>query len=109
MKTRFITTIALLALATIATAKPPSAFEEAREVEPSLLTLPSQAGGQLTYQKCSDCRYRTFTLIETARFYIDKQEVTFTELKRYVAAHPNATVLVVNSLTENIVTRVVAQ
>ncbi len=109
MKSAFISTFALLALATVAAARGPEAFEEAREVQPTLLTLPSLAGGTITYQNCSDCRYRTFTLVANARFYIARQEVTYAELKRYVAGHPDATVLVVNSLTENIVTRVVAQ
>jgi len=109
MKSGFITTFLLLALATVATARTPAAFEDAKEVQPSLLTLPSLVGGTLTFQKCRECRYRNFTLSANARFYIDTQEVSYAELKRQVAANPDGTVLVVTSLTENIVTRLVAQ
>jgi len=109
MKSAFITTIALLALATVAAAKPLTAFEDGREVHPSLLTLPSAVGGMISYQNCAECRYRTFRLAENARFYVDTQEVSYAELKRYIAAHSNAVVSVVNSLTENIVTRVSAR
>jgi hypothetical protein len=108
MKSGFII-IALLALATVATARTPAAFEDAKEVEPSLLSLPSAAGGTLSFQKCSACRYRTYTLSESAHFYIDEREVSYAEFQRHVSANPNGTVLVVTSLTENIVTRLVAQ
>ena len=110
MRTALTTSIIWLALALLpAAAKSPSAVEDAKEIDPTMLTLPSLPGGTLAFQKCSGCKRCTHVLREDARFYIEKQEVTYDAFKRHVGSHPEALVLVVTSIKENTVTHLVAQ
>ena len=110
MKTALTTSIVWIALAMLpASARSPSAVENTQEISPQLLTLPSLADGTLAFQKCSACNRYSYTLTSAARFYIKNQEVSYGELKRHIETHPEAVVLVVTSIKENVVTRVTAQ
>jgi hypothetical protein len=110
MKTTLITTIALLALTSIPlAARSPSAVEDTQEISPQLLTLPPMVGETLAYQKCSACKRFSHTLASSARFYIKNQEVSYEALKRHIDSHPQAVVLVVTSIKDNVVTRLTAQ
>jgi len=110
MKTALTTSILWIALAVLpAAARPPSAIENTEEITPQLLTLPSLAGGTIAFQRCGACNRRTYTLASSARYYIKNQEVSYGELKRHIETHPEAVVLVVTSIKENVVTRLTAQ
>jgi hypothetical protein len=110
MKTALTTSIVWLALAMLpASARSPDGYENTHEIEPQLLTLPSLAGGTLAFQRCSECKRFSYTLDAAARFYIKNQEVGYGELKRHIETHPNAVVLVVTSVKDNVVTRLTAQ
>jgi hypothetical protein len=109
MKSVFKTSIALLALAALsATARTPGAVEDGKELEPSMLTLPSTIDGTLAVQGCSACKRRTYTMSPDVKFYVAKQEVSFAEFKRYIGAHPEAALLLVTPVNQNIVTRLSA-
>jgi hypothetical protein len=110
MKIAITTSIVWLALAMLpAAAKSPSAVEDAKEIDPTMLTLPSVPGGTLAFQKCGACKRFTHELRQDARFFVEKVEVTYEQFKRHVASHPEGLVLVVTSIPENTVTRLVAQ
>jgi len=110
MKTALTTSIVWIALAVLpASARTPSAVENTQEIQPQLLTLPSLVGGTLAFQKCSACNRYSYTLSSAARFYIKNQEVSYGELKQHIDKNPQAVVLVVTSIKENVVTRVTAQ
>jgi hypothetical protein len=110
MKTSLITAFVWIALAALpVSGRTPSAVENTQEITPQLLTLPSLPGGTLAYQKCNACNRYSHTLSSGARFYIKNQEVSYGELKRHIDTHPDAVVLVVTSVKENVVTRLTAQ
>lgn len=101
--------IAMLSLAPLSSnAAPPRVLEDAREVSPAMLTLPSALGGTVAIQGCSTCKRITLTLANTARFYIGRTEVNFVDLQRQLRQNPNGAVLVVSPKGQNIVTRIKA-
>jgi|SRR5688572_18018681 hypothetical protein len=109
MKSVLKTSIVFLALVTLsATARTPGAVEDGKEVAPSMLTLPSTIDGTVAVQGCSSCKRLTYTMSPDVRFYVAKQEVSFAEFKRYIGAHPEAALLLVTPVNQNIVTRLSA-
>jgi hypothetical protein len=104
-----IVAVAALLLASLsANAAAPRVLEDAREVRPAMLTLPSTADGTLAIQGCSTCKRLSLRLARTARFYVGRTEVSFAELGRQLRARPNASVLIVSPIGQNIVTRIQA-
>lgn len=110
MKHKVITATAVLLFSTLsAFARPPVAvLEDGREVASAMLTLPSMPDGTVAIQGCGACKRLTFTLSRTAQFFIGKQEVSFTDLKRHLHDHPKASVLVVSPINQPVVTRISA-
>jgi hypothetical protein len=110
MKSALITSIALLALAALpALARSPGGYESGLELDPRLISLPSVADGTVVAQKCEICVRRSFTLNASTRFYVADQEVSYVEFKRYVGSHPEAVVLLVTRVNQNVITRLTAQ
>jgi len=110
MKSALITSIALLALASLpAFARSPGGYESGLELDPKLVSLPAIADGTVVAQKCEICTRRSFTLNASSRFYVAGQEVSYAEFKRYVGSHPEAVVLLVTRVNQNLITRLTAQ
>src|SRR5262245_24887839 len=98
----------LLASLSVSAATKPRVLEDAREVKPSMLTLPLTADGPLSIQGCSTCKRLSLRLAPNARFFVGRTEVTFQDLQRQLRNRPNASVLVVSPIGQNIVTRISA-
>jgi hypothetical protein len=101
-----LATLLLLPLA--GNAAPPRVLEDAREVRPSMLTLPSLPDGVVAIQGCTSCKRISLNLSRTARFYVGKTEVTYTDLQRHLRSYPESAVVVVSPLGQNVVTRIQA-
>lgn len=97
---------ALLLAPLVANAEPPRVLEDAREVLPAMLTLPSLADGVVSIQGCSTCKRTNFTLARDARFFVGQTEVTLRDLQTQLRRDPNASVLVVSPRGQTIVTRI---
>lgn len=111
MKSVLTISIALLVLAVLpASARPPTGeFEQGRELEASMVTLPAAVGGTIGVQGCTACKQTDYTMAHDVRFYLAQREVSFGEFKRYLDAHPQAAVFLVNTPKVNVVTRLMAQ
>jgi hypothetical protein len=110
MKFALLTSIAVLMLAAVpASAKPPSgAVEDSRELEPSMISLPSALGGTVSVG-CNGCARITYTMNADIRFYAHNVEVNFADFKRYVGSHPDSAVLLVTLPNQKVITRFHAQ
>lgn len=97
---------ALLLAPLVVNAEPPRVLEDAREVLPSMLTLPSIADGTVSIQGCSTCKRINLSLARDARFFVGRTEVTFVEMQAQLRRDPKASVLVVSPRGQNIVTRI---
>jgi hypothetical protein len=92
-----------------ASARPPSgAVEDTHELEPRMITLPSRSDGTLAVQGCTACERHTYAMSPAVRFYIDEAEVTYDNFKRHVSAHPDAVILLVTPVNQNVITRLTA-
>ncbi|HTU68402.1 MAG TPA: hypothetical protein VMF52_20835 [Steroidobacteraceae bacterium] len=99
--------VAALLLATGSTqAAPPRVLEDAREVAPSMLTLPSTADGRLSIQGCSTCKRIDLAMARDVRFFVGPTEVTYSDLQRQLRTYPKAAVLVVSPRGQLVVTRI---
>ena len=110
MKPANISVIAVLLLCSVASiARPPRAvMEDGREITAAMLSLPSAVGGIVSIQGCTACKRVSLTLGADAQFFVNKQEVTFGEFRRYLQDHPAANVLVVSPVNVLVVSRISA-
>ncbi len=97
---------ALLLAPLVANAEPPRVLEDAREVLPSMLTLPSISDGTVSIQGCPTCKRLNFSLARNARFFVGLTEVSYADLQTQLRRDPKASVLVVSPRGQNIVTRI---
>jgi len=109
MKSAFIASIAILALAALPTAANAAPYESGEELLPSQITLPSVADGTVAVQICSACKRWTYTLNTATRFYVADREVSYAELKSFIASKPNAVVHLVTLVNKTNVTRLEAE
>jgi hypothetical protein len=108
MKSVLIASIALLVLAAMpAAAVSPVTLERSHEVGGRMLSMPSSLEGSVEVQACTACKRLVFALSSEVRFQIANREVSFTEMRQYVAAHPDSVMLLVTS-PQNTVTRLAA-
>jgi hypothetical protein len=98
----------ILALPLGSQAREPRVLEDAREVTPAMLTLPSTLDGTVAIQGCGKCKRLTFSMARTVRFFVGRTEVTFADLQRQLRANPGTSVLVVSPIGQNIITRISA-
>jgi hypothetical protein len=103
-----LTLAALLLLPLTGSAAPPRVLEDAREVRSSMLTLPSLPDGVVAIQGYTSYKRVSLNLLRTARFYVGKTEVTYTDLQRHLRSYPESAVTVVSPLGQNVVTRIQA-
>jgi hypothetical protein len=112
MNKAFIASILLLAAAgaTASERRGMQVLEDGREVEAATLTLPAETAGVLQFRGCTACVTVSLNYDETTRYFIGRREVTLSELRFHVSAHPSAAVLLVTPRAKsNTVSRVVAQ
>jgi hypothetical protein len=108
MKSVLIASIALIVLAVMpAAAVSPVTLEHSHEVGGRMLSMPSSLEGSVEVQACTACKRMVFAISPEVRFQIANRQVSFGEMKQYVAAHPDAVMLLVTS-PQNIVTRLAA-
>jgi hypothetical protein len=98
----------LLALPLGSLAREPRVLEDAREVTPAMLTLPSTLDGTVAIQGCGSCKRLTFSMARTVRFFVGRTEVTLADLQRQLRSNPDGAVLVVSPIGQNIITRISA-
>ena len=107
-KTHVLALALLLALPLVSQAREPRVLEDAREVTPAMLTLPSTLDGIVAIQGCGSCKRLTFALAPNVRFYVGRTEVTFADLQRQLRTYPTISVLVVSPIGQKIITRISA-
>src|SRR3982751_247440 len=73
-------------------------LEDAREVTPAMLTLPSTLDGIVAIQGCGSCKRLTFQMARNVRFFVGRTEVTLADLQRQMRTYPNISVLVVSPI-----------
>jgi hypothetical protein len=98
----------VLALPLGGQAREPRVLEDAREVTPAMLTLPSTLDGTVAIQGCGNCKRLTFQMARNVRFFVGRTEVTFADLQRQLRARPDGAVLVVSPIGQAIITRITA-
>lgn len=98
----------ILALPVSGVARESRVLEDAREVSPSMLTLPSTLDGTLAIQGCGSCQRISLKLARTARFFVGRTEVTYLDLQRHLRTFPQNAVLVVSPIGQKVVTRIQA-
>lgn len=76
--------------------------ELGHEASSSMVRLPPSENGELTMQGCDTCKVRRLRATTATRYSIGDQQVTLTELTKYLASHPDSGMLVVqrNGTTE---------
>lgn len=108
MKTRYLFTIILLALALPAAAEFRT-IQRAYEVELSNLRLPQAEGGTIAFKPCSNCAYQTTRVTVSTRWVLNGQSMSLAKFREGIAGievQDRKSVTVLHHLEDDRVTRV---
>lgn len=105
MQIRKLLALALLGLSLSAVADFTTIIE-AYEVDIGDLRLPRNAGGTLTFKRCTSCEFETVLVNSRTRYVIDDRDVTLAEFKERLAGVRKEAVTVLHHLESNTITAV---
>jgi hypothetical protein len=107
-KAHIVVLALIMALPLGAQAREAKVLEDAREVAPAMLTLPSKLDGGVAIQGCGSCKRLTFQFAREVRFFVARTEVTYGDMQNFLRTHPKNSVLVVSPIGKSIITRISA-